>query len=238
MPRTETYDPTSALVLSILLGYLGIDRFYIGHPIRGLLKLLTIGGLGIWWLIDIVLRAGDLRRARRAVRTAPVQPAPAPAPTTSPSATAGERVPPAPAGMAIEPPARTSMMTEVVGEHLRSGAFAHLLEGEPQNGSYLKVERIAALSLDPENPDDPGLAVSVWIQGRHVGFLARQNASRYAPLLTGMAERGQHLSLHAAIAGRYDRRQQRWTVDVSLELPEPELILPGSPPRESGSAGH
>lgn len=236
MPRTEPHDPTSALVLSILLGYLGIDRFYLGHPIRGLLKLLTLGGLGIWWLVDIVLRAGEVRRAGRAARTAPGQQAPAPTPT--PSATAGERVPPAPGGMGVEPPARTSMMTEVVGEHLRSGAFAHLLEGEPQNGSYVKVERTAALSLDPKNPDDPGLAVSVWIQERHVGFLARQNASRYAPLLAGLAERGQHLTLHATIAGRYDRRQERWTVDVSLELPEPEQILPGSPPRESGSAGH
>lgn len=229
MPRTETHDPTSALLLSILLGYLGIDRFYLGHPIRGLLKLLTIGGLGIWWLIDIVLRAADVRRAGRAPRTAPAQPVPArPAPAPSTRETE-DRVPPAPAGTGIEPPARTSTMSEVVGEHLRSEAFAHLLDGLPQNGSYIKVERSAALSLDPLNPHDPGRAVSVWIQGRHVGFLARQNASRYAPLLSDLAERGQHLSLHATIAGRYDRRQERWTVDVSLELPEPELIQPESP---------
>lgn len=225
MPRPEPYDPTSALVLSLLLGFLGIDRFYIGHPIRGLLKLLTLGGLGIWWLVDIVLRAVDVRRAGRAARTAPAQPASVPSAGTA----EGERVPLAPAGTGVEPPARTSMMTEVVGEHLRSGAFAHLLDGVPQNGSYSKVERIAALSLEPHDPHDPGLAVSVWTQGRHVGFLARQNASRYAPLLAGMAERGHHLTLHATIAGRYDRRQERWTVDVSLELPEPEQILPEIP---------
>ena len=237
MPRTEPHDPTSALVLSILLGYLGIDRFYLGHPIRGLLKLLTLGGLGIWWLVDIVLRIDDVRRAGRAARTAPAQPArPASAPSTG--ATGEARRPPAPAGTGIEPSARTSTMSEVVGEHLRSEAFAQLLDGLPQNGSYIKVERSAALSLDPLNSHDPGRAVSVWIEGRHVGVLARQNANRYAPLLSDLAERGQHLSLHAAIAGRYDRRQERWTVDVSLELPEPEQILPGAPPREGGSAGH
>ncbi len=44
-----------AVILSILLGVLGIDRFYLGRPISGILKLITIGGLGIWYLIDIVL---------------------------------------------------------------------------------------------------------------------------------------------------------------------------------------
>jgi len=41
------------LVLSIFLGYLGIDRFYAGDVPFGVIKLLTGGGLGIWWIIDI-----------------------------------------------------------------------------------------------------------------------------------------------------------------------------------------
>jgi TM2 domain-containing membrane protein YozV len=41
-----------AFVLSWLLGYFGIDRFYLGYVGLGLLKLLTFGGCGIWALID------------------------------------------------------------------------------------------------------------------------------------------------------------------------------------------
>ena len=52
----------TALLLSIFLGYLGVDRFYMGYTGRGILKLLvsivTIGmGAWIWWIIDIILIA-------------------------------------------------------------------------------------------------------------------------------------------------------------------------------------
>ena len=46
-----------ALLLSILVGSLGVDRFYLGYIGLGLLKLLTLGGFGIWWLIDLIMIA-------------------------------------------------------------------------------------------------------------------------------------------------------------------------------------
>ncbi|MDP2923364.1 MAG: TM2 domain-containing protein [Candidatus Omnitrophota bacterium] len=48
-----------ALLLSIFLGQLGIDRFYLGHIGLGILKLVTLGGCGLWWLIDLILIAAD-----------------------------------------------------------------------------------------------------------------------------------------------------------------------------------
>lgn len=46
-------DPTTILLLSIFLGSFGVDRFVNGDIGLGFGKLCTIGGFGIWWLIDI-----------------------------------------------------------------------------------------------------------------------------------------------------------------------------------------
>ena len=48
-------NPILSIVLSVVLGGYGIDRFLIGDIGIGIGKLLTGGGCGVWWLIDIFL---------------------------------------------------------------------------------------------------------------------------------------------------------------------------------------
>ena len=55
---------TTALILSILVGGLGVDRFYLGYTGMGILKLLTAGCFGILYLIDIInIATGKLEPA-------------------------------------------------------------------------------------------------------------------------------------------------------------------------------
>ena len=46
---------TVALLLCLFVGFLGVHRFYVGKVGTGILMLLTLGGLGIWNLIDMIM---------------------------------------------------------------------------------------------------------------------------------------------------------------------------------------
>ena len=59
--------------LSTTLGWLGADRFYTGSIWLGILKLITAGGLVIWWAIDLLLlMQGKYKDSGKQVLTPPV----------------------------------------------------------------------------------------------------------------------------------------------------------------------
>jgi TM2 domain-containing membrane protein YozV len=52
---SSPHNPTTILIVSIVIGELGVDRFLIGDIGLGIAKLLTLGGCGIWWVIDMCI---------------------------------------------------------------------------------------------------------------------------------------------------------------------------------------
>ena len=66
MPNTtaegEGKSQVIAAVLAFVVGVLGIHRFYLGYTGIGIAQLLTLGGCGIWSLIDLIrIIIGDLK---------------------------------------------------------------------------------------------------------------------------------------------------------------------------------
>jgi TM2 domain-containing membrane protein YozV len=53
LPEAKSFVAT--WLLAWLLGTLGIDRFYLGKTVTGIVKLVTAGGLGVWALYDLFL---------------------------------------------------------------------------------------------------------------------------------------------------------------------------------------
>jgi TM2 domain-containing membrane protein YozV len=60
-------DPAIALILSLTFGYFGVDRFYIGNIILGILKLITLGGFFIWTIVDWFLITDATRKANAGI---------------------------------------------------------------------------------------------------------------------------------------------------------------------------
>lgn len=62
-------DQLIALILAAVLGTLGVHRFYLGYYWQGAVQLVTAGGLGVWWIIDVIrIATGDLKPKGRDYR--------------------------------------------------------------------------------------------------------------------------------------------------------------------------
>ncbi len=61
----EWRDSLVTMILSWIGGELGVDRFYRGQIGLGILKLLTAGGVGIWWLVDAIIATDRFGKENR-----------------------------------------------------------------------------------------------------------------------------------------------------------------------------
>ncbi len=67
--QAEAKNPVALFGWNMWLGFLGVDRFIVGDILLGFLKLITLGGLGIWQIVDCFLignrtRALNIEKAR------------------------------------------------------------------------------------------------------------------------------------------------------------------------------
>ncbi len=53
--RVSTKSRTVAALLAFFLGVIGVHRFYVGKTGTGIAQILTLGGLGVWTLVDFVM---------------------------------------------------------------------------------------------------------------------------------------------------------------------------------------
>lgn len=62
LAKTRFKHPVDMLLFSFFLGHFGVDRFMLGDKVKGIIKLLTFGGLSVWFLIDLFLIMGETKR--------------------------------------------------------------------------------------------------------------------------------------------------------------------------------
>ncbi|MGD0353460.1 MAG: TM2 domain-containing protein [Dehalococcoidia bacterium] len=55
--KSEYQRQLTILLISFLAGYFGLDRFYRGEIALGVIKMITCGGLGVWYLVDVAIAA-------------------------------------------------------------------------------------------------------------------------------------------------------------------------------------
>ena len=60
---STTSEKHVILITAIVGGHIGLDRAYKGDGVTGVFKLLTLGGLGIWWLVDVYVAAKEAGRS-------------------------------------------------------------------------------------------------------------------------------------------------------------------------------
>lgn len=116
---------------------------------------------------------------------------------------------------------------EVAGESHYRDALRGLFDSRiPANGSEITVD--AQLLPEPLNRHDRN-AVAVWVGAVQVGYLPRDAAKRYAPVLMGLVARGWTPQVGARVWGA-QWSPGEFNASVRLDLAEPHMILPANSP--------
>lgn len=148
---------TTLLILAILVGYLGIHRFYAGKIASGVLYLLTGGLFGIGWIVDIILIASDKFEDNKSTAH-PVAAMPT------------QRTQSSPAGQT------RTLHTKVVGVTKQNEDRKNIQDilKDLYDGCDLTLKR------DPQNPYDAN-AIKVYAAGDHIGYISKDLAKDLAP---------------------------------------------------------
>lgn len=130
---------------------------------------------------------------------------------------------------------------EVVGESHYEAALRSLFPAELRSGEGHSVDTTAILVPEPKNMYDPN-AVAVVVDGKQVGYLAREDAARYSRLLIELVERSLQPEVACNIWGReYDEYvgtdgrgrdiyNKVFRAGVRVVLDEPHLCVPSNTP--------
>ena len=120
---------------------------------------------------------------------------------------------------------KRSPNTEVKGESHYKEALERLSGGRTDRG-VKRPDHQAILLLEPNNPKDPN-AVMVWVGGvGTVGYLSREDAIAYRPVIDRLASEGWLVGCQATLTGGWDRgRGDRGSIGVRLGLPTPGAAM-------------
>ncbi|RSM37915.1 hypothetical protein DMB66_59290 [Actinoplanes sp. ATCC 53533] len=121
---------------------------------------------------------------------------------------------------------------DVVGESHYTRAIRQLL-GRDFKTDGTEIITTVSLMVDPSNKHDRN-AVGVWAGGNLVGYLPREEAARYAPVLSQLKSQGWSPQVAARVWGAewddYDGRSKEFRGSVRLDLAEPHMLVPANLP--------
>lgn len=135
--------------------------------------------------------------------------------------------------IAYRPPGNLWASTDVMGESHYKRAIGKAL-GRLRDGEDREVEVDAALVPEPKNRYDPN-AIAIHIGGEVVGYLSREDAAVWSPVVLRVTAAGGILSPKARVWGRHDPDDREGLFcSVRLALPQPNLAAPlnATPSRE------